>query len=122
MRHCDVFLSQCLYNQEQKGTISTLEAVDGLILACMGQKVCSPVLRVHIVCLCYSYTCCVCVCYSLQIFMWHFKDNKDLVGVAFIDTEIYIHTACAVKNFILIGDIARSVQLLRYQVGHVTVT
>ena len=48
--------------------------------------------------------------------MWHFKDNKDLVGVAFIDTEIYVHTAHALKNFILIGDVTRSVQLLRYQV------
>ena len=30
---------QCLYNQEQKGIISALESVDGLVLACMGQKV-----------------------------------------------------------------------------------
>ena len=30
---------QCLYNEEQKGTISALEDVDGLILACMGNKV-----------------------------------------------------------------------------------
>ncbi len=49
--------------------------------------------------------------------MWHFKDNKDLVGVAFIDTEIYIHKALSLKNFILIADINRSIQLLRYQVG-----
>lgn len=78
---------KCLYNQEQKGPISALESVEGLLLSCMGQK----------------------------IFMWHFKDNKDLVGVAFIDTEIYVHTAHALKNFILIGDVTRSVQLLRYQ-------
>ena len=51
-----------------------------------------------------------------QIFMWHFKDNKDLVGVAFIDTEVYIHHATAIKNFILIADVTRSIQLLRYQV------
>ena len=48
--------------------------------------------------------------------MWHFKDNKDLVGVAFIDAEIYVHSAFCIKNFILIADITRSVQLLRYQV------
>ncbi len=30
---------QSLYNSEQKGTISTLEAVDGLLLVGMGQKV-----------------------------------------------------------------------------------
>ncbi len=49
--------------------------------------------------------------------MWQFKDNKDLLGMAFIDTDIYIHTAIALKNFILIGDISRSIQLLRYKVG-----
>lgn len=48
--------------------------------------------------------------------MWRFKENKDLVGVAFIDTETCIHRALAIKNFILIADVNRSVQLLRYQV------
>lgn len=54
----------------------------------------------------------------LQIFMWRFQDNKMLVGVAFIDTETYIHRAVALKNFILIADINRSILLLRYQVGN----
>lgn len=48
--------------------------------------------------------------------MWKFKESKDLIGVAFIDTEIYIHRAVCIKNFILIADISRSIQLLRYQV------
>ena len=48
--------------------------------------------------------------------MWNFKDNKDLVGVAFIDAEIYVHAASALKNFVLTGDITHSIQLLRYQV------
>ena len=30
---------QSLYAEEQKGPISCLEAVDGLLLACMAQKV-----------------------------------------------------------------------------------
>ena len=34
-----LFALQCLYNQEQKGIVSALEVVDGLILSCMGQKV-----------------------------------------------------------------------------------
>lgn len=33
---------QCLYDEEQKGSISALDVVDGLIVACMGQKVCEP--------------------------------------------------------------------------------
>ena len=52
-----------------------------------------------------------------QIFMWQFKGSKDLVGVAFIDTDLYIHRAQSLKNFIVIADIQHSIQLLRYQVG-----
>ena len=48
--------------------------------------------------------------------MWNFKDNKDLVGVAFIDGETYIHRAIALKNFVVISDINRSIQILRYKV------
>ena len=53
----------------------------------------------------------------LQIFMWNFKDNKDLVGVAFIDTEIYSHRAVSLKNFVVIGDVHYSIQLLKYKVS-----
>lgn len=46
------------------------------------------------------------------------------MGMAFIDTETYIHKALAIKNFILVADINRSVQLLCYKVhvgaGHMT--
>ena len=51
-----------------------------------------------------------------QIFIWQFKDKKELLGIAFIDAEVHMHSAKALKNFILIADIHRSVQLLRYQV------
>lgn len=50
--------------------------------------------------------------------MWDFKNGKDLVGIAFIDTQLYIHTAVSLKNFILVGDIMKSVSLLRYQEEH----
>ena len=50
--------------------------------------------------------------------MWNFKDNKDLVGVAFIDTDIYSHRAVSLKNFIVVGDIHHSIQLLKYKVTH----
>ena len=50
----------------------------------------------------------------LQIYIWQFTDG-DLSGIAFIDTQIYIHTITTLKNLILIGDIAKSVSLLRLQ-------
>lgn len=42
------------------------------------------------------------------------KDN-DLVGVAFIDTQIYIHQMLSIKSLILIADVYKSISLLRFQ-------
>ena len=41
--------------------------------------------------------------------------NKDLYGVAFIDSQIYIHQLASIKNFILVGDVMKSVDLLLFQ-------
>jgi len=37
------------------------------------------------------------------------------VGIAFIDTQIYVHQMQTVKNLILIADVYKSVSLLRFQ-------
>ena len=52
----------------------------------------------------------------MQIYIWQFKD-KEITAVAFIDTDMYIHTVCALKNFILIADVMKNVKLLRYRVS-----
>lgn len=49
-----------------------------------------------------------------KVYIWQLKDN-DLVGVAFIDTQIYIHTAISLKNLIIVADVLKSISLLRYQ-------
>ena len=46
--------------------------------------------------------------------LWSLKDN-DLTGMAFIDTQLYIHQMISVKNFILAADLMKSISLLRYQ-------
>lgn len=46
--------------------------------------------------------------------MWSLKDNE-LTGMAFIDTQLYIHQMISVKNFILAADLMKSISLLRYQ-------
>jgi len=51
---------------------------------------------------------------SLQIYIWQLKDN-DLVGVAFIDTNIYIHQLLSIKSLILVADVYKSISLLRFQ-------
>lgn len=75
-----------VYCQEQKGPVTTLSHTCGLLMSAVGQK----------------------------IYLWQLKEEQ-LDGVAFIDTQIYIHCATSVKNLILVSDVCKSVSLLRYQ-------
>ena len=75
-----------VYDKEQKGPITAIDAVNGFLVATVGQK----------------------------IYVFQFK-NQDLFGVAFIDSQIYIHTLVTMKNFILVGDVMKSVDLLQFQ-------
>merc|ERR1719348_1423578 len=76
-----------IYDQDQKGPITALASVDGLLVSAIGQK----------------------------IYIWQLKVDNDLTAVAFIDTQVFINTLCVVKNLILAGDVLKSVSLLRYQ-------
>ena len=53
------------------------------------------------------------MCFA-QIYIWRLNDG-DLQGIAFIDTQVYIHQMSVAKNLILIADVTRSITLLRYQ-------
>ncbi|GFS30200.1 cleavage and polyadenylation specificity factor subunit 1 [Nephila pilipes] len=75
-----------VYSKEQKGPVSAICQVAGFLLSAIGQK----------------------------IYIWQLKDN-DLIGVAFIDTQIYIHSAISIKNLIIVADVYKSISLLRYQ-------
>jgi len=74
------------YDKEQRGAITALDAVQGFLVTAIGQK----------------------------IYIWQLKDD-DLSGIAFIDVQIYVQSVATIKNLILVGDIFKSVTLLRYQ-------
>lgn len=75
-----------VYTKEQKGPVTAITHVVGFLVTAVGQK----------------------------IYLWQLKDN-DLIGVAFIDTNIYVHQMCSIKSLILVADVYKSISLLRFQ-------
>ncbi|GAB0099522.1 Cleavage and polyadenylation specificity factor subunit 1 [Sergentomyia squamirostris] len=75
-----------VYTKEQKGPVSAITHVLGFLVTAVGQK----------------------------IYLWQLKDS-DLVGVAFIDTNIYVHEMVSVKSLILVADVYKSISILRFQ-------
>lgn len=48
--------------------------------------------------------------------VWSLEDDESLVGVAFIDVQIYVTSMSSIKNFILLGDAQKSIWFLGFQV------
>ncbi|XP_050511546.1 cleavage and polyadenylation specificity factor subunit 1 isoform X1 [Diabrotica virgifera virgifera] len=75
-----------IYAKDQKGPVTALSQVKGFLVSAVGQK----------------------------IYIWQLKDN-DLIGVAFIDTQVYTHQILTIKSLLLVGDVYKSIALLRFQ-------
>nr|CAH7722934.1 unnamed protein product [Callosobruchus chinensis] len=75
-----------IYAKDQKGPVTALSQVKGFLVSAVGQK----------------------------IYIWQLKDN-DIIGVAFIDTQIYTHQILTIKSLLLIADVYKSIALLRFQ-------
>ena len=55
------------------------------------------------------------ILFSYQVYAFSFKSGS-LMGVAFVDSQIYTVSLIAIRNLIVAADISRSVSLIRFQV------
>ncbi|KAJ3329950.1 Cleavage and polyadenylation specificity factor subunit 1 [Blyttiomyces sp. JEL0837] len=76
-----------LHTVEEKNPISALCGINGYLLCAIGPK----------------------------IIIYSFEDAESLVGVAFLDVNIYVVNVIAIKSIILIADIAKSVWFCGFQ-------
>lgn len=75
-----------MHDREEKGPVTAVDSILGYLVAAVGQKV----------------------------YIWQYQNNS-LKGIAFVDIQIYCHRMVTIKNYILIGDVHKSIALLRYQ-------
>lgn len=52
----------------------------------------------------------------VQLYMYQLQNMNDLVGVAFFDAQIFITSCQTIKNYIMIGDMYKSIYFLRWKV------
>jgi len=51
----------------------------------------------------------------MKILLFQFEDRKSLVGVAFFDCQILIVDAVSIKNYVILGDMYKSIYFLRWK-------
>ena len=52
-----------------------------------------------------------------KIYAYSFKSG-DLVGIAFVDAQVYTISLAAARNIIIAADMSRSLSLIRFQIHH----
>jgi len=75
---------ELLFEKSERGPISCVTQ-DGLLLCAIGMK----------------------------ILLFQFEDRKSLVGVAFFDCQILIVDAVSIKNYVILGDMYKSIYFLK---------
>ncbi|KAI9364067.1 CPSF A subunit region-domain-containing protein [Pilaira anomala] len=76
-----------LHTEDVKGAVTAMCNISGHLASCIGSKV----------------------------IVWSLEDDESLVGVAFIDVQIYVTSMSSIKNFILLGDAQKSIWFLGFQ-------
>jgi cleavage and polyadenylation specificity factor subunit 1 len=98
---------------EAKGPVTAVCGLNGYLVSSMGQKVGK-----------FSLFCRILLTISLfiQLFVRAFDQDERLVGVAFLDVGVYVSSLRAVKNFLVIADVVKSVWFVAFQVCFVSFT
>lgn len=51
-----------------------------------------------------------------KIIVYNFLDGEKLVGIAFFDVQLFIVSLNSVRNWLVVGDVIKSVYFLRWKV------
>lgn len=52
-----------------------------------------------------------------KIIVYQFFDGQRLIGTAFFDAQLFIVSLNSVKNWVIVGDVLKSVYFLRWKVS-----
>ncbi len=66
------------------------------------------------ICLSKYFVCFLLSPRSLKVMVWRLHDSDQLEGMAFLDTQAYIHQIVCLKNFVLLADFEQSITLASY--------
>jgi cleavage and polyadenylation specificity factor subunit 1 len=88
-----------------RNPVSAVAGINGYLLNSNGPKVCC-VLSFEVL----SADIC-------QVYVKGFDDDERLMGLAFLDVQIYVASIKVFKNLILVNDFLKSAWLVSFQVG-----
>eukprot|EP00158_Paraphelidium_tribonemae_P009212 Partr_v1_DN28804_c0_g1_i2_m33332 putative Cleavage and polyadenylation len=57
----------------------------------------------------------LCVAIGAKLMLYSFEDGESLIGVAFLDTNVYVTKMRSVKSLLLVGDICKGTWFVGYQ-------
>lgn len=84
------FKLKIMCDEDQRGSVTALESMNGFLLSGLANK-------------------------GQKMYVWNFNEQEKLVGIAFCDTQTYVHQIVVIKNYALVLDLYQGVEMLHFK-------